>query len=193
LVAPHLIKNHKKNRKLSLMILCCLLWRDYSLLNMVESIWMRWFGLWKDPYVVFPSRRTLTKNILPFMMKWTLQEFVFPFVNVICSIIATFDLWMGKGAFHTFSLVINFLTLDWEPKHVAIGLFEAKGTFGVSLLSVNCKLCLRSTNLLTRSFAMWKMKAQTYLQWPMLLNKLLLVKNWECKHHLKVFVLVMPF
>jgi hypothetical protein len=44
-------------------------------------------------------------------------------------------------------------------------------------LSVNCKLCLKSTNLLTRSFAMWKMKAQTYLQWPMLLNKLLLVNN----------------
>ncbi len=104
--------------------------------------------------MVFPTRRTLTKNILPFMMKWKLQEFVFPFVNVIGSIIATFDLWMGKGAFDTFALVINFLTLDWEPKHVAIGLFEAKGTFRVSLLSVNCKLCLRSTNLLTRSFAM---------------------------------------
>jgi hypothetical protein len=38
----------------------------------------------------------------------------------------TFDLWMNKGAFDTFALVINFLTLDWEPKHVTIGLFEAK-------------------------------------------------------------------
>ncbi len=41
---------------------------------------------------------------------------------------------MNKGAFDTFALVINFLTLDWEPKHVIIGLFEAKGTSGVSLV-----------------------------------------------------------
>jgi hypothetical protein len=41
---------------------------------------------------------------------------------------------MSKGALDTFSLVINFLTLDWEPKHVIIGLFEAKWTFGVSFV-----------------------------------------------------------
>ncbi len=68
------------------------------------------------------------------MMKWMLQEFVSPFVNAIASIIATFDLWMSKGALDTFALVINFLTLDWEPKHVTIGLFEAKRTFGVNLV-----------------------------------------------------------
>ncbi len=27
----------------------------------------------------------------------------------------------------------NFLTLDWEPKHVTIGLFEAKGTTIINL------------------------------------------------------------
>jgi hypothetical protein len=41
---------------------------------------------------------------------------------------------MSKGALDTFSLVINFLTLDWEPKHVIIGLFEAKWTSGVSFV-----------------------------------------------------------
>jgi hypothetical protein len=41
---------------------------------------------------------------------------------------------MNKGALDTFALVINFLTLDWEPKHVIIGLFEAKRTSGVSLV-----------------------------------------------------------
>jgi hypothetical protein len=39
---------------------------------------------------------------------------------------------MNKGAFDTFALVINFLTLDWEPKHVRLGLFEAKGTIRVN-------------------------------------------------------------
>ncbi len=40
---------------------------------------------------------------------------------------------MIKGAFDTFALVINFLTLDWEPKHVTLGLFEAKGITIVNL------------------------------------------------------------
>ncbi len=99
---------------------------------------------------------------------------------------------MNKGAFNTFTFIINFLTLDWEPKHVTIGFLRQKGLLGLVLL-VNCKLCLRSTNLLTISIATWKMKTQTYLQCLMFLNILLLVKNWECMHHLHVFVLVMPF
>jgi hypothetical protein len=39
---------------------------------------------------------------------------------------------MSKGAFDIFALVINFLTCDWEPKHVTIGLFEVKGTIGIN-------------------------------------------------------------
>jgi len=34
------------------------------------------------------------------------------------------DLWMSKGAYDVFALVINFLNNDWQPKHVTIGLFE---------------------------------------------------------------------
>jgi hypothetical protein len=33
---------------------------------------------------------------------------------------------MNKGAFDTFALLINFLTLDWEPNHVTIGIVEEK-------------------------------------------------------------------
>jgi hypothetical protein len=32
---------------------------------------------------------------------------------------------MSKGAHDLFALVINFLGLDLQPKHVTIGLFEA--------------------------------------------------------------------
>jgi hypothetical protein len=81
-----------------------------------------------------PSCRTLIEDILLFMMKRTLQKFVFPFNNVVVFLIAIFDLWMSKGAFDILSLVINFFTLDWEPKHVTIGLFEPKGTSRVSLV-----------------------------------------------------------
>jgi hypothetical protein len=39
------------------------------------------------------------------------------------STIACFDLWMSKGAYDTFALVINFLDENWQPKKVTIGLF----------------------------------------------------------------------
>jgi hypothetical protein len=42
---------------------------------------------------------------------------------------------MIKGALDPFALVINFLTLNWKPKHVIIGLFEAKGTTRINLAS----------------------------------------------------------
>ncbi len=58
---------------------------------------------------MFPSWRTLIEDILLSMVKCTLQEFVFSYVNATTSIVATFDLQVNKGAFDTF--VINFLTM----------------------------------------------------------------------------------
>jgi hypothetical protein len=56
---------------------------------------------------MFPSCKTLNEKVLPCMMKLTL-EFVFPYVNAIIYVIATFDLWMSKGAFDTFASMIIF-------------------------------------------------------------------------------------
>jgi hypothetical protein len=36
----------------------------------------------------------------------------------------SFDFWIFKGAYDVFGLIINFLRKDWQPKRVAIGLFE---------------------------------------------------------------------
>ncbi len=38
--------------------------------------------------------------------------------------IVSFDLWMSKGMHDIFTLVINFLGIDWQLKHVTLGLFE---------------------------------------------------------------------
>lgn len=171
--------------------LVLLIMKGLFLLNIVENIWMRWFGLQRDRWAMFPSCKTLTDDILPFMMKCTLQELVFPFINAAIFVITTFDLWINKGAFDIFTLVIFWLWIRNQNMSQLVCL-RPKELLGLILL-VNCKLCLKSINLLTRSFDMWKMKAQTNLQWPMFLNRLLLVKKWECKHHLNVFVLHMPF
>jgi hypothetical protein len=63
------------------------------------------------------------------MMKHTFEVFILTYVNVFIFVITTFDLWMMKSALDTFVFLISFLTLDWEPKHVTIGLFEIKGHY----------------------------------------------------------------
>jgi hypothetical protein len=35
---------------------------------------------------------------------------------------------MSKREFDIFALVINFLAVDWQPKHIIIGLFKTSET-----------------------------------------------------------------
>ncbi len=75
---------------------------------------------------MFPSHIIIIEEVLHYMMKHTFEEFILTYVNVLIFVITTFDLWMMKAALDTFVLLISFLTLHWEPKHVTIGLFEIK-------------------------------------------------------------------
>jgi hypothetical protein len=58
----------------------------------------------------------------------------------IDSITTSFDLSMLKGAYDIFAFVINFLKVDWQPKHIAIRLFETFDTFGHALARYLAKL-----------------------------------------------------
>lgn len=40
---------------------------------------------------------------------------------------------MSMGAQGTFALIIKFLTIDWEPTHIIVGLFEAYDTTSAGL------------------------------------------------------------
>jgi hypothetical protein len=44
------------------------------------------------------------------------------------------DFWISKRAYDVFTLIINFLGSDWQPKYMTIGLFEAKETIGQALV-----------------------------------------------------------
>jgi hypothetical protein len=54
---------------------------------------------------MFPSHKTLSKKVLPCVMKHTLEKFVSPYVNIAISITIAFDLWMNKDAFNIFAFV----------------------------------------------------------------------------------------
>ncbi len=59
------------------------------------------------------------------------------------STIACFDLWMSKGTYDIFSLVINFLDENWHPKKLTIGLFEGIEITNQALV-INLKALLDS-------------------------------------------------
>jgi hypothetical protein len=54
---------------------------------MDEAIWFK-----REPQLVFPSCRTLIKEVFPCMVKHTFEEFFLLYINVAVSITTTFDL-----------------------------------------------------------------------------------------------------
>jgi hypothetical protein len=66
------------------------------------------------PLVVFPSRKTFVKNILPSLVEKTMTTYVeFALVNYLLTT-CTFDLWMSNGVHDVFVVVVNFISSDWE-------------------------------------------------------------------------------
>jgi hypothetical protein len=59
------------------------------------------------------------------MVTHCLELHVQPLLNATPTITTTFDLWMTKGQHDTFVLIVNFLSTNWKPHHVMVGLFEA--------------------------------------------------------------------
>jgi hypothetical protein len=47
---------------------------------------------------------------------------------------------MSKGAYDIFAFVTNFWGANWQPKHIAIGVFEAFDTLGHALAKKLMKL-----------------------------------------------------
>jgi hypothetical protein len=153
-------------------------------LNTIENSWMGWFGLQKNPQLVFPSQKNIIEEVLFCMMKRTLEE-------LFCLMSMLYFLSQQHLAFGSTNVHLIILLL-WFIFNIGLGIetchnwcIWSKNLLKLILL-VNCKLCLKNTSWLTKLFAMWRMKAQIYLQWHMFLNKLSIVKNWGYWHHLIV-------
>ncbi len=96
-------------------------------LSTLKNIWMKWFGLQRGSHLLFPLHKGIIEDVITLYDEMHTWKVCFALCQCYVSITITFDLWMSKVAFDAFALVINFLTLDWESKHVIISLFEAKG------------------------------------------------------------------
>jgi hypothetical protein len=66
-------------------------------------------------------------------------------------------MWTSKGVYDLFALVIKILGINWQPNHIAIGLFQASHTFGHALTKDLIKL-LSKYDLKKKSLLMLKTK-----------------------------------
>ena len=85
-------KKHNEQQKSFIEDLVLLIAKGYHPLSSVENIWLRRFALHRDPRVVFPSRGTITEEMLPAMLEQTLARVVRPHLEACSTMTATFDL-----------------------------------------------------------------------------------------------------
>jgi hypothetical protein len=52
----------------------------------------------------------------------------------------SFDFWMSKGTHAIFSLVISFLGIVWQPKHITLGFLKVIDSFGKTLVKTLIEL-----------------------------------------------------
>jgi hypothetical protein len=62
------------------------------------------------------------------MVKKTMDHRVLPNLALTILISTSFDLWIFRGGVDIFALVINFLSDDWVPMHIIVGLFKVNET-----------------------------------------------------------------
>ncbi len=93
-------------------------------MQFVESMWLKHLILRFCPKLNFLSKRQFSQEILLGLVEKTIQQYVLLALANYFSTTTSFDFWMSKGAYDVFALIINFLSNDWQAKHVTIGLFE---------------------------------------------------------------------
>jgi hypothetical protein len=66
-------------------------------------------------------------------MEKTKRLYILPTLAKHHYTITSFDLWVSKVKHDIFALVTNFLIVDWQSKHITLGLFEATNINGQTL------------------------------------------------------------
>jgi hypothetical protein len=63
-----------------------------------------------------------------------MTTYVVPALADCLSTTCTFDLWMFNWTRDVFAIVVNFISSDWEAKHVTSRLFEVTNISGVAMV-----------------------------------------------------------
>ena len=128
-------KKHNEQQKSFIKDLVLLIVKGYHPLSSVENIWLKQLLCAKTLVLSLHHVKPVWKRLCPpyLSLEQTLARVVRPYLNAYSTVTIIFYLWMSKGQQDTFALVINFLTTNWELKHIIDGLSEAHNTTDVGL------------------------------------------------------------
>jgi hypothetical protein len=76
-------------------------------------MWLKCLILCLCPKLNFLSKRQFSQEILLGLVEKTSEQYVFLALAYYFFATVNFDLWMSKGAYDVFALVIKFLNMDW--------------------------------------------------------------------------------
>jgi hypothetical protein len=93
--------------------LALLVVKNHLPIQFVENIWLKCLVMHLRPKIVFPSIKLFSQEVLVDLMEKTKKEYVLYKLKQCYFAIASFDLWMSKGAHDVFALVICFLNEEW--------------------------------------------------------------------------------
>jgi hypothetical protein len=92
--------------------LALLIVENHLPMHRIKSQLLKRFSLHLCPRGVLPSRKWSSKEFFSKLVEKSKQLYVVLALVNCCFVVTSFDLWMSKGAYDIFSLIINFLGVD---------------------------------------------------------------------------------
>ncbi len=98
----------------------------------VEVPWFAKMVLHYDPKLTLPSRKKVTKAILPNLAKSSL-DIVTDSIQTAPAVSISLDLWMSTGAQDIFSIISHSISQSFEKECYHLGLLKMDGFEGENL------------------------------------------------------------
>ncbi len=84
--------------------------KGYMPLSSCENAWFQRLVLHQCLHVQFPSQSSFVEEMLPTMVKKTMDQHVVPNFASTIVVSTSFDMWMFHDGVDTFNFVINFMS-----------------------------------------------------------------------------------
>jgi hypothetical protein len=86
--------------------------KNHLLMHLIESQQLKVFSLHLCPRVVLPFKKPFSRNFLSKLVEKIKQLYVLLALADCYYVTTSFDLWMSKGVYDIYALVIKFLEFD---------------------------------------------------------------------------------
>jgi hypothetical protein len=136
--------------------------KGFMLIFVVDSQWLKCLVMCQNLWNVFPNHKQMVQHAIHTFVVETMDDYVMPTLNYFVTItFISFDWWMFKSKYDTFSFIISFINSHWVPCHVTMGLFEATYTTRVAMTTL-WRIYFHLTFYVTNWLHMWWTRVAIY-------------------------------